>query len=100
MENFPLPGVLSLLDFSTGNVLCQGYVVTLPVQPREAVAAHQHGCLPLSPEALGLVGRVGIPGLGLARGSSGSGFSKFCFVKLSGCFTAHVPIPHILSWHQ
>lgn len=32
-ETFPLPGILSLLDFSTGNVLCQGYLVTLSVQP-------------------------------------------------------------------
>lgn len=69
-------------------------------KPREAVAVHLSSSVPLPPEALGLVGRVGIPGLGAAQGSSGSGFSKFCFMKHQGCSTAHVPIPHFLFWHH
>lgn len=69
-------------------------------KPREAVPEHHSRSLPLPPEALGLLGWVGSPGLGSAWGLSGFGFSTFCFMKCLGCFTAHVPIPHVLSWHQ
>lgn len=66
-------------------------------KPREAVAVHQSKSVPFPHEALGLVGRVGIPGLGAAQGLSGSGFSNFSFMKRLGCFTAHILIPRILS---
>lgn len=53
-EIFPLPDVLSLLDFSTGNVLGQRYLVDCfctanLCEPREAVAVHQSRFLLPSP---------------------------------------------------
>lgn len=55
-------------------------------KPREAVAVHQSRSVPLPHEALVLVGRVGIPGLGAAQGLSGSGFRKILFHEVRRLF--------------
>lgn len=55
-------------------------------KPREAVAVHQSRSVPLLPEALGLVGRVGIPRAGGFTGIVWLWFQQILFHEALGLF--------------